>query len=96
MTITLELPPASEALLTDIAEQKGQDKTEIASSLLANALEQAAYERDVQAVREGLEDSLAGRVRTVAEWDASFRARHNIPTDFNPEPMTYEEALTLP
>ena len=94
MTITLDLAPASEALLTDIAEQDGQDKTEIASLLLAAALEQAAHERDVQAILAGLEDSLAGRARPVAEWDAEFRARYNIPT--NLEPLSEEELNALP
>ncbi len=95
MTITLELAPASEARLTDMADQEGQDKTKIAARLLAEALENAAYERDVQAISEGLEDSLAGRVTPLAEWDAKFRARHNIPADVSVEPMSHEEALEL-
>lgn len=95
MTITLDLAPAAEALLTDLADQEGQDKREVASLLLAGALEQAARERDVPAILEGLEDSLAGRVTPLAEWDAKFRARHDIPAGVNVEPMSHEEAQTL-
>ena len=94
MTITLDLAPTSEALLSDLAEQDGQDKTEIASSLLAAALEQAAHEREVEAVLGGLDDSFAGRVTPLAEWDAKFRAKYNIQADV--EPMTHEEAQALP
>ena len=96
MTIMLKIAPASEAMLRDMADQDGQDKAEIAARLLEDALAQTTRERDAQAIAEGLEDSLAGRVSPLAEWDAKFRARHNIPADFKAEPMSHEEALTLP
>lgn len=94
MSITLDLAPASEALLSDLAEQDGQDRKMVASSLLTAALEQAAREREAEAIRRGLEDSLAGRVTPLAAWDAKFRARHNIPAGV--EPMSDEEAQALP
>ncbi len=93
MSITLDLAPASEALLSDLAEREGQDRKSVASSLLAAALEQAVYERDVEAIRKGLQDGLAGRVTPLAEWDAKFRARHNIPEGI--EPMSDAEAQAL-
>ena len=41
--------------------------------------DQEDHEREVEAVLKGLEDSRAGRVRPLAEWDAEFRAKYNIP-----------------
>lgn len=61
--------------------------------LLTAALERAAREREVGAILGGLEDSLAGRVTPLAEWDAKFRSRHNIPA--GAEPMSNEEAQAL-
>lgn len=94
MAITLELAPASEALLSDLADRDGQDRKTVAASLLAAALERAAHEREVEAVLEGLADSLAGRVTPLADWDAKFRARHNIHA--GAVPMSDEEAQNLP
>ena len=94
MAITLELTPAAEALLSDLAEQDGQDKKTVASSLLAAALEHAAHEREVKAVLCGMEDSRAGRARPLAEWDAEFRAKYNIPA--NLEPLSEEELSAFP
>lgn len=94
MTITLDLAPATEALLSDLAEQDGQDKKTVASSLLAAALEHAAHEREVKAVLRGMEDSRAGRARPLAEWDAEFRAKYKIPA--NLEPLSEEELNALP
>ncbi len=94
MTITLDLAPATEALLSDLAEQDGQDKKAVASSLLAAALENAAHAREVKAVLRGMEDSRAGRARPLAEWDAEFRAKYNIPA--NLEPLSEEELNALP
>ena len=94
MTITLDLAPATEALLSDLADREGQDRRMVAASLLAAALERAAHEREVEAVLEGLADSHAGRVTPLAEWDAKFRARHSIPA--NLEPLSEEELNSLP
>ena len=94
MTITLDLAPATEALLSDLADREGQDRRMVAASLLAAALEQVAHEREVEAVLEGLADSHAGRVTPLAEWDAKFRARHSIPA--NLEPLSEEELNSLP
>ena len=94
MAITLELAPASEALLSDLADRDGQDRKTVAASLLAAALEHAAHECEVEAVLEGLADSLAGRVTPLAEWDAKFRSRHNIRA--GAEPMSDEEAQSFP
>ena len=58
-----------------------------------DALERAAHEREVEAVLEGLTDSLAGRVTPLAEWDARFRAKYNIRA--GAEPMSDEEAQSL-
>ncbi len=93
MTITLDLAPTSEELLSDLAGPNGQHKKEIASSLLAEALERAAHEREVEAVLVGLEDSKAGRLTPLADWEAKFRAKHNIRADV--EPMTDQEAQAL-
>jgi len=93
MTITLDLAPATEALLSDLADREGQDRRMVAASLLAAALERAAHEREVEAVLEGLADSHAGRVTPLAEWDAKFRAQHNIRA--GAEPMSDEEAQSL-
>ena len=90
MAITLELAPASEALLSDLADRDGQDKRTVAAALLAAALEHAAHEREAEAVLEGLADSLAGRATPLAQWDAKFRARHNIRA--GAKPMSDEEA----
>ena len=78
MAITLELAPTSEALLSDLADRDGQDRKTVAVSLLAAALAHAAHEREMEAVLEGLADSLAGRATPLAQWDAKFRAQHNI------------------
>ena len=94
MTITLDLAPATEALLSDLADREGQDRRMVAASLLAAALERAAHEREVEAVLEGLADSHACRVTPLAEWDAKFRARHSIPA--NLEPLSEEELNSLP
>ena len=94
MAITLELAPASEALLSDLADREGQDRKTVAASLLTTALERAAHEREVEAVLEGLADSHAGRVTPLADWDAKFRARHNIRA--GAEPMSDQEAQSLP
>lgn len=94
MTITLDLAPATAALLSDLAEQDGQDKKTVASSLLSAALEHAAHEREVKAALRGMEDSRAGRARPLAEWDAEFRAKYNIPA--NLEPLSEEELNALP
>ena len=95
MTITLNLPPQDEAQLNEIAAQEGQNADMIAYSLFSAALARKAREREkvVEAIREGLEDSLAGRVTSLAEWDAKFRAKYNIPADV--EAMSDEEARTL-
>ena len=55
--------------------------------------ERAAHEREVEAVFAGLEDSKAGRVIPLANWEAKFRARHSIRADV--EPMTDLEAQAL-
>ncbi len=93
MAITLGLAPASEVLPSDLADRDGQDKKTVAASLLAAALERVAHEREVGAVLRGMEDSRAGRLRPLAEWDAKFRARYNIPA--NLEPLSEEELNAL-
>lgn len=94
MAITLELAPASKALLSDLADRDGQDRKTVAASLLAATLKRAAHEREVKAVLEDLADSLAGRVTPLTEWGAEFRARHNIRA--GAVPMSDEEAQYLP
>lgn len=96
MTITLNLPPQDEAQLNEIAAQEGRNADQVAYSLFSAALAKEARQRErvVEAIREGLTDSLAGRVTPLADWDAKFRAKYNIPADV--EPMSHEEAQTLP
>jgi len=48
----------------------------------------------VKAVLCGMEDSRAGRARPLAEWDAEFRAKYNIPA--NLEPLSEEELNAFP
>ncbi len=93
MTVTLDPAPNSEELLSDLAGPNGQHKEEIASSLLAGALERAAHECEVEAILMGLEDSMAGRVTPLADWEARFRSKHHIRGDV--EPMTDLEAESL-
>ena len=94
MTITLDLAPATETLLSDLADRERQDRRMVVASLLAAALEWTAHEREVEAVLEGLAISHAGRVTPLAEWDAKFRAQHNVRA--GAEPMSDEEAQSLP
>lgn len=62
----------------------------LGSESATEALELAAHEREVKAVLVGLEDSKAGRLLPLADWEAKFRAKHNIRADV--EPMTDQEA----
>lgn len=55
--------------------------------------DQEDHEREVEAVLKGLEDSRAGRVTPLAEWDAKFRAKYNIPDGV--EPLSDEELRAL-
>ncbi|MGD9720400.1 MAG: type II toxin-antitoxin system ParD family antitoxin [Pirellulales bacterium] len=53
-------------------------------ALRALAQQQSAVEPDpiaVEGIRRGLADVEAGRGRPLVEFDAEFRAKHNIPSD---------------
>jgi len=78
---------------TLVAEQFRGEEMVMSVTLPDDALERAAHEREVEAVLEGLADSHAGRVTPLAEWDAKFRAQHNIRA--GAEPMSDEEAQSL-
>lgn len=95
MTITLNLAPEDEAQLNGIAARQGRNADKVAYSLFTAALAQAAGERGETATDQyGLGESLAGRTRPVAVWDAEFRAKYSIPSDL--EPLSEEELNALP
>ena len=96
MTITIELNPDAEERLRDKAAREGRRAEAIAAHVLANALEDEAREwaAALEGVRQGLEDSRAGRATPLEEWDAQMRAKYGIPRDV--KPLTDAEADALP
>ena len=91
MTLTIQLPPEAETQLRRHAAREGLEEETVAVGMLTEALERAAA---VEGIRQGLADSAAGRVTPLAEWDARFRAKHNIPWDV--APLSDVEAEALP
>ena len=94
--MTLTLKPQTEAKLLAWAEYEGQDADTVADVLLADALARVQTE-EIAAIRVGVEDSDAGRVRPLAEVAAEKRAKYNLPTHLSDEEIfAGEEGLNLP
>ncbi len=82
--MTLTLTPKTEAKLLAWAEYEGQEADIVADVLLADALARVQAE-ETAAIRVGLEDSDAGRVRPFSEFAAEMRAKYNLPTHLSDE-----------
>ncbi len=82
--MTLTLTPKTEAMLLARAEDEGQDVNVLADTLLADLLARAKAE-EIAAIRVGLEDCDAGRVRPFSEFAAKMQAKYNLPTHLSDE-----------
>lgn len=77
--MTYQFPPELDELVKRQLDS-GQYDTEDAVLIAAmHSLEQ--QQADLAAIREGIEDMEAGRVRTLREFDREFRKKKNIPQD---------------
>jgi predicted transcriptional regulator len=76
--MTLTPTPQTEASLLAWAEYEGQDANVLADILLANALDRIRAE-EIAAIRIGLADCEAGRVRPSSEFMAKMQAKYNLP-----------------
>ena len=93
--MTLTLTPKTEARLLAWAEYEGQDADTLADVLLADALARVQAE-EVAAIRVGLEDSDAGRVRLLAEVAAEKRAKYHLPMHLSDEEIFAGEEIFMP
>lgn len=84
--MTLTITPQTESQLRAWAEYEGQDANVLADTLLANALDRVRAE-EVEAIRVGLEDRDAGRVRPLAESIARMQAKYNLPAHLSDEEL---------
>ena len=69
----------------DVQEYPSQEREQMPEGYIGSAQHKA----DQEALREGIEDSLAGRVTPLHIVDARMRAKFNIPD--NVQPFTPEE-----
>jgi predicted transcriptional regulator len=77
--MTYQFPPELDELVKRQLDS-GQYDTEDAVLIAAmHSLEQ--QQADLAAIREGIEDMEAGRVRSLREFDREFREKKNIPQD---------------
>ncbi|MGI4789558.1 MAG: hypothetical protein ACRYFS_11985 [Janthinobacterium lividum] len=92
--MTVTLTPKTEAKLLAWAEYEGQDADIVADVLLADALARVQAE-EVAAIRVGLEDSDAGRVRPLAEIAAKKCAKYNLPTHLSDDEIFADEEQVI-
>ena len=80
MAIVVTLSPELEALLHDLAAQRGQDVSLVASELLTSVLEweEKDLEGAIKGIQKGLEDFEAGRFRSFHEFADEQRHKYNL------------------
>ena len=78
---SIPLKPERRAQLEDYAERHGQDPAEALDEVLATYLdwERQDYEEAVEGIREGYEDTKAGRTQTAEEMFEELRIKHGLP-----------------
>ncbi len=75
MQITLS-PELAERIRSHAAQVDGSEVDVIRRAL--DTLDES-FEREVQAIKEGIDAARAGDLRDFAEFDREFRAKHGIP-----------------
>ena len=80
MAIVVTLSPELEALLHDLAAQRGQDVSFVASELLTSVLEweKKDLEGAIKGIQKGLDDFEAGRFRSFHEFAEEQRHKYNL------------------
>ncbi|WP_448570741.1 hypothetical protein [Trichothermofontia sp.] len=83
MTIVVTLSPELEALLQSKAAQQGQDISQLASELLANALawEIQDSEEAITGIQQGLADFESGKFRPFQDFAEEQRQKYNLPAN---------------
>ena len=83
MAIVVTLSPELEALLHNLAAQRGQDVSLVASELLTSVLEwqEKDLEGAIKGIQKGLEDFEAGRFRSFHEFAEEQRHKYNLPAE---------------
>ncbi len=80
MAIVVTLSPELEALLHNLAAQRGQDVNFVASELLTSVLEweEKDLEGAIKGIQKGLEDFETGRFRSFHEFAEEQRHKYNL------------------
>jgi len=77
--MSYQFPPELDQLVKRQLASGGFDDEDAVLIAAMRSLEQR--QADLAAIREGIDDMEAGRVRPLREFDADFRTRKNIPQD---------------
>jgi predicted transcriptional regulator len=78
MTLTIDLDPESEKQLLEMAERNGRAPEALVTGFIAEALtwEHQDDEATLEAIRQGMADVEAGRVKSLAQVIEDHRAKY--------------------